>query len=153
MLPAAKKTTSSPPPASPYTQSTTPPPTPGPSRTEDFSTWRPAETHRDHSSASDSASSSQVYPESARTSKSKPNRPKDPKPEVNAVIVSWLRAQFAAEDSQSFNAFIHSKGKSLPVQDLLRGYRYAAKLIAQYNDTRTPGDLEGAPDRKISKVS
>ncbi|KAF8609055.1 hypothetical protein BDV93DRAFT_519076 [Ceratobasidium sp. AG-I] len=95
----------------------------------------------------------QTYPESARAHKSKPNRPKDPKPEVNAVIVSWLRARFAAEDSQSFNTFIHSKGKSLPVQDLLRGYRYAAKLIAQYNDTRTPGDLEGAPDRKISKAN
>lgn len=153
MLPVAKKTTSSPPPTSPYTQSTTPPPTPSPSYTNESPAWRPAEAPRDSTSASDCASSSQTYPESTRSYKSKPNRPKDPKPEVNAVIVSWLRTRFSAEDSQSFNTFIHSKGKSLPVQDLLRGYRYAAKLIAQYNDTRTPGDLEGAPDRKISKVS
>lgn len=156
MLPTAKKTTNSPPPTSPFTQSTTPPPTPGPPRTNEFPAWRVAEGSRDNTSASSSASSvcsSQTYTEPIRTHKSKPNRPKDPKPEVNAVIVSWLRTRFAAEDPQSFSTFIHSKGKSLPVQDLLRGYRYAAKLIAEYNDTRTPSDLEGAPDRKISKVS
>lgn len=153
MLPVAKKTTSSPPPTSPFMQSTTPPPTPGPSRIYDFPICRPAEIPRDNPSASDSASSTQTHAELVRAYKSKPNRPKDPKPEVNAVIVTWLRERFAAEDSQSFNTFVHSKGKSLPVQDLLRGYRYAAKLIAQYNDTRTPGTLEGAPDRKISKVS
>jgi hypothetical protein len=85
--------------------------------------------------------------------KPKSARPKEPKPEVNAVIVSWLCERLSAEDPYNYHAFTHSKGKSLPIQDLLRGYRYTARVISQYNDTRTPTELEGAPDRKISKVS
>lgn len=83
----------------------------------------------------------------------KATRPKESKPEVNAAIVSWLRHRFSTEDSQNYDSFLRSKGKSLPIEELLRGYRYVEGLINQYNDTRTPSNLEGAPDRKISKVS
>ncbi|QRV94284.1 hypothetical protein RhiJN_22302 [Ceratobasidium sp. AG-Ba] len=157
-LPPAKRHIGSPPSSShpSIPQSTTPPPTPDPLSPTEIQGWRAV----DFSSGASTSSSagrrgSQSWTESATvgTTKAKLNKPKDPKPEVNAVIVNWLRNRFSTEDPYNYHAFTHSKGKSLPIQDLLRGYRYAAKLIAQYNDTRTPSDLEGAPDRKISKAN
>ncbi|KAG8722194.1 hypothetical protein FRC08_005943 [Ceratobasidium sp. 394] len=154
-LPAAKRQISSSPSSHPsITQSTTPPPTPGPSKSTEIQGWRAVDFSGTAGSAS-SRGASQAWSEttSGSTVKPKSTKPKDPKPEVNAVIINWLRNRFSTEDPYNYHAFTHSKGKSLPIQDLLRGYRYAARLIAQYNDTRTPSDLEGAPDRKISKAN
>ncbi|KAG8739742.1 hypothetical protein FRC10_005211 [Ceratobasidium sp. 414] len=155
-LPAAKRQIGNSPSSHPsITQSTTPPPTPGPSKSTEIQGWRAVDFSGQTPGSSSSRAGSQAWSEttSGGATKPKSTKPKDPKPEVNAVIINWLRGRFSAEDSYNYHAFTHSKGKSLPIQDLLRGYRYAARLIAQYNDTRTPSDLEGAPDRKISKAN
>ncbi|KAG8769496.1 hypothetical protein FRC12_004929 [Ceratobasidium sp. 428] len=155
-LPAAKRQISRSPSSHPsITQPTTPPPTPGPSTSTEIQGWRAVDFSGATAGSSSGHGGSQTWSEAASgsTTKPKPAKPKDPKPEVNAVIINWLRSRFSTEDPYNYHAFTHSKGKSLPIQDLLRGYRYAARLIAQYNDTRTPNDLEGAPDRKISKAN
>lgn len=151
-LPGAKKHITSPSPTLPPAQSTTPPPTPGPSRANDINGWRVAGS----SASTSSCASPQIQAETPHVNvptKPKSTKPKESKPEVNAAIVTWLRHRFSTEDPQRYNAFTQSKGKSLPMEDLLQGYRYVAELINQYNDTRTPSDLEGAPDRKISKAN
>ena len=156
-LPEAKKTITSPRPSPtlPPTQSKTPPPTPGPSRDNDVNGWRVLDFSGSSASTS-SCASPQIQAETPHANlveRPKPARPKESKPEVNAAIVAWLRQQFSLKDPQSYNTFTHSKGKSLPIEELLRGYRYVASLILRYNDTRTPSELEGAPDRKISKAN
>ncbi|KAJ1304835.1 hypothetical protein OPQ81_005969 [Rhizoctonia solani] len=156
-LPVAKKLITDSSPSSPPTQSTTPPPTPGPSRVGDIHGWRVFDFSGSSASTS-SCASPQIQAEALQAhvivpTKAKPTKPKESKPEVNAAIISWLRHQFNAQDPQSYSSFLQSKGKSLPIEDLLRGYRYVASLIARYNDTRTPSNLEGAPDRKISKAN
>ncbi|KAF8712135.1 hypothetical protein RHS03_01083, partial [Rhizoctonia solani] len=156
-LPTAKRPTKDSAPSSPPTQSTTPPPTPGPSRTNDIHMWRVPDLSGSSASTS-SCASPQIQAELPQVhvnvlAKPKSTKPKESKPEVNAAIIGWLRHQFNLQDPQSYNSFLQSKGKSLPIEDLLRGYRYVARLIAQYNDTRTPSGLEGAPDRKISKAN
>lgn len=108
------------------------------------------------SASTSSCTSPQIQAETPHinvATKLKSTKPKESKPEVNAAIVNWLRQRFSVEDPQNYEAFTSSKGKSLPILDLLRGYRYVADLIKRYNDTRTPSELDGAPDRKISKVS
>ncbi|KAF8750640.1 hypothetical protein RHS01_08884 [Rhizoctonia solani] len=156
-LPTAKRPTTDSTPSSPPTQSTTPPPTPGPSWTNDIHMWRVPDLSGSSASTS-SCASPQIQAELPQVhvnvlAKPKSTKPKESKPEVNAAIIGWLRHQFNLQDPQSYNSFLQSKGKSLPIEDLLRGYRYVARLIAQYNDTRTPSGLEGAPDRKISKAN
>ncbi|CCO31352.1 hypothetical protein BN14_05392 [Rhizoctonia solani AG-1 IB] len=155
--PMAKRSITDSTPSSPPTQSTTPPPTPGPSRAGDIHGWRVFDFPGSSTSTS-SCASPQIQAEPSQVhvnvlAKSKSAKPKESKPEVNAAIIGWLRHQFNVQDPQSYNSFLQSKGKSLPIEDLLRGYRYVASLIAQYNDTRTPSGLEGAPDRKISKAN
>ncbi|CAE6357085.1 unnamed protein product [Rhizoctonia solani] len=156
-LPIAKRSITNSAPSSPPTQSTTPPPTPGPSRAGDIHGWRMSDFSQSSASTSSCASPQiQAEPPQAHVNimaKSKSTKPKESKPEVNAAIIGWLRHQFNVQDPQSYNSFLQSKGKSLPIEDLLRGYRYVANLIAQYNDTRTPSGLKGAPDRKISKAN
>ncbi|CAE6448237.1 unnamed protein product [Rhizoctonia solani] len=154
-LPVAKKSITDLSPSSPPTQSTTPPPTPGPSRPGETHVWRVPDFPESSASTS-SCTSPQIQAESLQvhaSAKPKPTKAKESKPEVNAAIISWLRDQFSVKDPQNYNSFLQSKGKSLPIEDLLRGYRYVASLIAQYNDTRTPSGLEGASDRKISKAN
>ncbi|KAH7339865.1 hypothetical protein B0J17DRAFT_716855 [Rhizoctonia solani] len=156
-LPVAKRSIMDSSPTSPPTQSTTPPPTPGPSRAGDTHGWRVQEFSGSSASTS-SCASPQIQAEALQahvnvSTKPKLTKSKESKPEVNAAIIGWLRHQFSVQDPQSYNSFLQSKGKSLPIKDLLRGYRYVASLIAQYNDTRTPSGLEGAPDRKISKAN
>ncbi|KAG8757452.1 hypothetical protein FRC11_004529 [Ceratobasidium sp. 423] len=156
-LPVAKKSITDSSPSSPPTQSTTPPPTPGPSRAGDIHGWRVLNFSGSSASTS-SCASPQIQAEALHaqvnvSTKPKLAKSKESKPEVNAAIIGWLRHQFNVQDPQSYNSFLQSKGKSLPIEDLLRGYRYVASLIAQYNDTRTPNDLAGAPDRKISKAN
>ncbi|CAE7054450.1 unnamed protein product [Rhizoctonia solani] len=156
-LPVAKKPITDSSTSSPPTQSTTPPPTPGPSRADDIYGSRVLDLSGSSASTS-SCASPQIQAEALQThvnvsTKLKSSKPKESKPEVNAAIIGWLRHQFNVQDPQSYSSFLQSKGKSLPIEDLLRGYRYVASLIAQYNDTRTPTELEGAPDRKISKAN
>ncbi|CAE6420622.1 unnamed protein product [Rhizoctonia solani] len=156
-LPVAKRSITDSSPSSPPTQSKTPPPTPGPSGFGDTHRWQVLDLPGSNASTS-SCASPQIQAEALQahvnvSAKPKPSKPKESKPEVNAAIIGWLRHQFSVQDPQNYSSFLQSKGKSLPIEDLLRGYRYVASLIAQYNDTRTPSSLEGAPDRKISKAN
>ncbi|CAE6444758.1 unnamed protein product [Rhizoctonia solani] len=156
-LPVAKRSIMDSSPSSPPTQSTTPPPTPGPSRAGDTHGSRILDFPGSSASTS-SCASPQMPAEFLQahvniSTKPKPTKSKESKPEVNAAIIGWLRHRFSAQDPQNYSSFLQSKGKSLPIKDLLRGYRYVASLITEYNDTRTPSGLEGAPDRKISKAN
>ncbi|QRW21724.1 snRNA-activating protein of 50 kDa MW carboxy-terminal protein [Rhizoctonia solani] len=136
-LPTAKRPTTDSTPSSPPTQSTTPPPTPGPSRTNDIHMWRVPDLSGSSASTS-SCASPQIQAEL---------------PQVHVNVLAKPNQPSQKNQNLSYNSFLQSKGKSLPIEDLLRGYRYVARLIAQYNDTRTPSGLEGAPDRKISKAN
>ncbi|KDQ21880.1 hypothetical protein BOTBODRAFT_215964 [Botryobasidium botryosum FD-172 SS1] len=75
------------------------------------------------------------------------------KNDTNAVIATWLREKIGSTEVAYYEDFIKSKGRVLPVDDLLRVYRFAQRMLDQYNDTRTPHDLPGAPDKKISKAN
>jgi len=70
---------------------------------------------------------------------------------MNVHIVAWLKEQI--RDLPEVEELTQSKGRILPIPDLIRTYRVAQGLLAKYNDTRTPPTLTGAPDRKISKAN
>ncbi|KAG9046169.1 hypothetical protein FS837_004924 [Tulasnella sp. UAMH 9824] len=70
---------------------------------------------------------------------------------AKSVVVPWLRAKFEREEG--YPEFAKSKGRILTIHEALKGYRFAKAMIQKYNNAQTPPDLDGAPNRKITKVN
>lgn len=74
------------------------------------------------------------------------------KSDANPIISAYVQEKIRTSEPDAFEEFNRCKGRVLPVAELLQSYDFAARIIKTYNDTRTPIDLEGAPNKKISKV-
>ncbi|KAG8901046.1 hypothetical protein FRB99_005588 [Tulasnella sp. 403] len=70
---------------------------------------------------------------------------------AKSVIIPWLRGQIEREDG--YEAFAKSKGRILTIHEALKGYRFARSMIQKYNNIQTPPDLDGAANRKVTKVN
>lgn len=70
---------------------------------------------------------------------------------AKSVVVPWLRVKFEREEG--YGEFAKSKGRILTIHEALKGYRFAKAMIQKYNNAQTPPDLDGAPNRKITKVN
>jgi hypothetical protein len=69
---------------------------------------------------------------------------------ARAAIIPWL--QSAMQQEEGYDFFVKSKGRILTIADTLRAYRFARAMLQKYNNTQTPADLEGAANRKVTKV-
>jgi len=69
---------------------------------------------------------------------------------ARAAIIPWLQGMMQMEEEYDY--FVKSKGRILSISDTLRAYRFARAMLNKYNNTQTPSDLEGAANRKITKV-
>ncbi|KAF8590977.1 hypothetical protein K439DRAFT_1123698 [Ramaria rubella] len=74
---------------------------------------------------------------------------KAPKEVVNAAIVAYLRSHIQNEDG--YIDFAASKGRLLPIPDLLRGYRFATRIVNTWANRKTPPAVEGCPNKRITK--
>ncbi|KAG8931154.1 hypothetical protein FRC03_012157 [Tulasnella sp. 419] len=70
---------------------------------------------------------------------------------ARAAIIPWLREQMKKEEG--YDSFVKSKGRILTVGEALKGYRFARAMIQKYNNMQTPPDLDGAANRKVTKVN
>lgn len=74
------------------------------------------------------------------------------KSDSNAIICAWLRAQIQQSYPVDYALCAKAKGRVLPVPEMLKVYHFVQDMINEYNDRRTPDNLEGAADLKMSKV-
>jgi hypothetical protein len=75
---------------------------------------------------------------------------KQPKEVINAAIVAYLRSHIQKEDG--YLEFAGSKGRLLPIPDLLKGYRFATRIVNVWANKKTPPTVEGCPNKRITKV-
>ena len=75
---------------------------------------------------------------------------KAPKEVVNAAIVAYLRSHIQSEDG--YIEFAASKGRLLPIPDLLKGYRFATRIVNAWANRKTPPTIEACPNKRITKV-
>lgn len=75
---------------------------------------------------------------------------KQPKEVVNAAIVAYLRSHIQNEDG--YLEFAGSKGRLLPIPDLLKGYRFATRIVNTWANRKTPPTVEGCPNKRITKA-
>lgn len=75
---------------------------------------------------------------------------KQPKEVVNAAIVAYLRSHIQTEDG--YQDFSNSKGRLLPIPELLKGYRFATRIVNTWANRKTPPTIEGCPNKRITKA-
>lgn len=75
---------------------------------------------------------------------------KQPKEVINAAIVAYLRSHIQNEDG--YLEFAGSKGRLLPIPDLLKGYRFATRIVNTWANRKTPPTVDGCPNKRITKV-
>jgi hypothetical protein len=75
---------------------------------------------------------------------------KAPKEVINAAIVAYLRSHIQNEDG--YIEFAASKGRLLPIPDLLKGYRFATRIVNTWANRKTPPTIEGCPNKRITKA-
>ena len=75
---------------------------------------------------------------------------KQPKEVVTAAIVAYLRSHI--EKEEGYLEFAGSKGRLLPIPDLLKGYRFATRIVNSWANRKTPLNVEGCPNKRITKA-
>ncbi|KAF8483166.1 hypothetical protein JB92DRAFT_3032439 [Gautieria morchelliformis] len=74
---------------------------------------------------------------------------KQPKEVVNAAIVAYLRSHI--QNEEGYLEFAGSKGRLLPIPDLLKGYRFATRIVNTWANRKTPPTIENCPNKRITK--
>ncbi|GJJ06577.1 hypothetical protein Clacol_000770 [Clathrus columnatus] len=74
---------------------------------------------------------------------------KAPKEIINAAIVAYLRSHI--QNEEGYMEFAASKGRLLPIPELLRGYRFAARIVTTWANRKTPPTAEGCGNKRITK--
>jgi hypothetical protein len=122
---------------------------PGPQQQQTTRLSSPSTPSPSHAPPSPFPNSS-LFPNPSLNPNAPPPAPKPPKEVINAAIVAYLRTHIETEDG--YYDFAGSKGRLLPIPDLLKGYRFATRIVNAWANRKTPITALGCPNKRITKV-